>query len=247
MGELLEMVQDRDQMVAKLGRLALIDELTGLYNRRGWDENLPRELARANRERRPLYVALLDLDHFKNVNDSLGHQAGDKLLKDTAGIWSSQLRAHDLLARHGGEEFALQFIAWPLEAAMRLVERLRSSIPGPHTCSAGLALWDGEESQRELFARADLALLEAKHSGRDRMVIAPGHDVLSNGGEPDTPASEPERRAGPRDRRGGKRRARGAGAVEGEDENGGCRRGRQQRRRRLSRLSRAPDPSFPAT
>lgn len=200
MGELLELVQDRDQMVARLGRLALIDELTGLYNRRGWEENLPRELARANRERRPLYVALLDLDHFKDVNDSLGHQAGDKLLQDTSAIWSAQLRAHDLLARYGGEEFALQFIAWPAEAALRLVDRLRESVPGPNTCSAGLAQWDGQETPHDLFARADLALLEAKHSGRDRTIVAAPGTASGNG---DEPPGEGERPPRPRSRRGG--------------------------------------------
>ena len=194
MGELLELVQDRDQMVARLGRLALIDELTGLFNRRGWEENLPREMARASRERRPLYVALLDLDHFKEVNDTLGHQAGDKLLQDTAGFWSAQLRAHDLLARYGGEEFALQFIAWPAEAAVRLVDRLRESVPGPNTCSAGLAQWDGQESAHELFARADLALLEAKHSGRDRTVVA-AQGASGNGDEPPSEEGAPSRRA----------------------------------------------------
>jgi diguanylate cyclase (GGDEF)-like protein len=202
MGELLEIVQDREQMVQKLGRLALIDELTGLYNRRGWEENLPRELARASRERRPLYIALFDLDNFKSVNDTLGHPAGDKLLKDTAAVWSSQLRAHDLLARYGGEEFALQFIAWPQEAALRLVERLRRAVPSPQTCSAGLAQWNGQESAEELYARADLALLEAKHTGRDRTVVAAALDVMPNGaGGPEPPEPPPERRRGPAERR----------------------------------------------
>ncbi len=201
MGELLEIVQAREQMVAKLGRLALIDELTGLYNRRGWEESIPRELARASRERRPLYVALLDLDHFKDVNDTLGHQAGDKLLQDAAATWTGQLRAHDLLARYGGEEFALQFIAWPPEAALALVDRLREAVPGPNTCSAGLAQWDGQESPEELVARADLALLEAKHTGRNRTVVAPRSKATANGDEPDEgegsgPAPGPRRRPG---------------------------------------------------
>ena len=201
MGELLELVHDRDQMVAKLGRLALIDELTGLQNRRGWEEQLPREMARADREKRPLYVAVLDLDHFKRVNDAEGHPAGDRLLTETAAIWRGQLRPHDLLARYGGEEFALQFIAWPLEAAVRLVDRLRTVVPGSLTCSAGLAYWDGHESPHELLARADLALLEAKHAGRDRTVVAPRAEppATANGHQNDavddgngSTAAEPE-------------------------------------------------------
>jgi diguanylate cyclase (GGDEF)-like protein len=149
---------------------------------------------------------MLDLDNFKSVNDTLGHQAGDKLLQDTAALWSAQLRAHDLLARYGGEEFALQFIAWPDEAALRLVDRLRRSIPGGYTCSAGLAHWNGRESTEELFARADLALLEAKHAGRDRTIVAAPVEAMFNGGEPGEPPPEDgERRAG-RDRRRGSRR-----------------------------------------
>ena len=214
MGELLEMVQDRDQMVARLGRLALIDELTGLYNRRGWEENLPREMARASRERRPLYVALLDLDHFKEVNDTLGHQAGDKLLRDIAAVWSGQLRAHDLLSRYGGEEFALQFIAWPVEAAVGLVDRLREAVPGSHTCSAGLAQWNGQETADDLFARADLALLEAKHSGRDRAVLAAHDQPAGNGGEPGGDAGEE------RPRKRNRRAAPGEGGERAEDSGG---------------------------
>lgn len=181
MGRLLEVVHDHQQMVEELGRLAFLDELTGLYNRRGWEERLPRELARAERDRRPLYVALLDLDHFKAVNDTVGHPAGDRLLAETAAVWRTQLRPHDLLARYGGEEFALQFVAWPQEAAFRLVDRVRTAIPHPHTCSAGVAAWNGRESAGELMARADMALLEAKHAGRDRTIVAPRPDSLTDG------------------------------------------------------------------
>jgi diguanylate cyclase (GGDEF)-like protein len=191
MGELLELVQEREELVAKFARLALIDELTGLYNRRGWDERIPRELARAEREQRPLYVAVLDLDNFKTVNDALGHPAGDQLLSETASVWRAQLRPQDLLARYGGEEFALQFVAWPLEAAVKLVNRLRSATPRL-TCSAGVAAWDGREGPRELLARADLALLEAKHSGRDRTVVAPRPDVMAIPEVPEEP-KEPKK------------------------------------------------------
>jgi diguanylate cyclase (GGDEF)-like protein len=185
MGELLELVQERERAVENLSRLAFLDELTGLYNRRGWEERLPRELARAQREKRPLYVALLDLDDFKSVNDSMGHPAGDQLLAETAEVWRSQLRPHDLLARYGGEEFSLQFIAWPLEAAVAVVDRLRSTTPGPITSSAGVAAWDGQEAASELLARADLALLEAKHEGRNRTIVAPSPDTVAAGTEPE--------------------------------------------------------------
>ena len=199
MGELLELVQEREELVAKFARLALIDELTGLYNRRGWEERIPRELSRAEREQRPLYVAVLDLDHFKLVNDALGHPAGDQLLVETASVWRTQLRPQDLLARYGGEEFALQFVAWPLEAAVKLVNRLRAATPHPHTCSAGVAAWDGRESPQELVARADLALLEAKHSGRDRTVVAPRPEVMAIPEVPAVPENGPKPPRKPRE------------------------------------------------
>jgi diguanylate cyclase (GGDEF)-like protein len=179
---------------------ALHDPLTGLANRTLLRDRLQHALAR--RDRGATAALFVDLDNFKQVNDTLGHTAGDKLLKDTAAVWSSQLRAHDLLARYGGEEFALQFIAWPEEAAVRLVDRLRGAVPGPQTCSAGLAQWNGQEAAEELFARADLALLEAKHGGRDRTVTAAGPDAVFNGGEAhEGPEPPPERRRGPPERR----------------------------------------------
>lgn len=164
-------LSDRERLLGRLEQLALTDELTGLPNRRAWDQGLRRELARASRQEDPVCVALLDLDNFKSFNDERGHQAGDAALRQTADSWSARLRATDLLARYGGEEFALAFPAWPLGKAVAVVERLRTATPAGLTCSAGIAAWDGETPE-ELVGRADRALYEAKRGGRNRTVVA---------------------------------------------------------------------------
>ena len=164
---------ERADLLARLEAVARTDDLTGLANRRAWDEHLPRELARARREERPLCVAMLDLDHFKEYNDERGHQAGDRLLKQVASTWREMLRPSDLLARYGGEEFGLLLPHCPLERGLDVVERLRGHTIAGQTSSAGVAAWDGEEPADSLVSRADAALYEAKKRGRDRAVPAP--------------------------------------------------------------------------
>jgi diguanylate cyclase (GGDEF)-like protein/PAS domain S-box-containing protein len=163
---------ERADLLARLEAVARTDDLTGLANRRAWDEHLPRELSRAQREERPLCVAMLDLDHFKEYNDERGHQAGDRLLKEVAATWREMLRPSDLLARYGGEEFGLLLPHCPLDRGLEVVERLRTVTVAGQTCSAGVAAWDGEESPDLLVSRADGALYEAKKAGRDRAVPA---------------------------------------------------------------------------
>ena len=99
--------------LARLEEVARTDDLTGLLNRRAWEEQLPRELARYRRQSDPLCRAMLDLDFFKNYNDERGHQAGDRLLKQSAAAWETELRASDTLARYGGEEFTVALLAVP--------------------------------------------------------------------------------------------------------------------------------------
>jgi diguanylate cyclase (GGDEF)-like protein len=176
---------ERAQLLSRLEAVARTDDLTGLRNRRAWEEELPRELARAERDGGPLSVAMLDLDHFKRFNDRRGHQAGDRLLKQAASAWSGRLRVIDVLARYGGEEFALALPGCALDDALALVEGLRSATPGGQTCSAGVASWDGSEGPEELLGRADRALYSAKHAGRDRTVGA-GSDRADS-----LPANEP--------------------------------------------------------
>jgi diguanylate cyclase (GGDEF)-like protein len=159
--------------------MARTDALTGLPNRRAWDEALDRELARADRGDSPVCVALLDLDRFKEFNDLHGHPAGDTHLKEAASVWRGRLRNADLIARYGGEEFAVLLTETSVKQARKVVENLRSCVPREETVSAGLAQWDGAESGAELFARADHALYQAKHRGRDRTVDAGGAALMS--------------------------------------------------------------------
>ncbi|HET9103718.1 MAG TPA: GGDEF domain-containing protein [Solirubrobacteraceae bacterium] len=168
------------QRLALLGQLeakARTDDLTGLPNRRAWDEQILHELARAARATTPLSVAMLDLDHFKLYNDTHGHQAGDRLLKEVAGTWSGELRATSLLARYGGEEFALALPQCSADQALAIVERLRACVPYGQSCSAGVVTWDSSETAGELLGRADQALYHAKRSGRNQSRL--GRDVRS--------------------------------------------------------------------
>jgi diguanylate cyclase len=160
------------RLVSRLEGLARTDPLTGIPNRRVWDEEVPSELERARRSGSPLCVAMLDLDHFKLYNDHNGHQAGDRVLKEVAAAWRSAVRTTDLLARYGGEEFGLLLPACTLDDAIDVVQRMRVATPDEVTCSIGLASWDFRESAADLVRRADEALYDAKASGRDRFVTA---------------------------------------------------------------------------
>jgi diguanylate cyclase (GGDEF)-like protein/PAS domain S-box-containing protein len=176
-GGFISVLDERSELLGKLERLALTDELTGLPNRRAWQDILERELARARRDQAAPCVAMLDLDHFKRYNDAHGHQAGDGLLRDVAQTWKAQLRATDVLARYGGEEFALVVAAGPMTTTETVLARVRAATPAGQTCSAGVALFDGSESAEHLVGRADTALYEAKAQGRNRTVVAGSHNA----------------------------------------------------------------------
>jgi diguanylate cyclase (GGDEF)-like protein len=163
---------DRAELLGQLEHLARTDSLTGLPNRRHWEQELPRELARSGREQRPICVAMLDLDHFKQYNDRRGHQAGDRLLREAAASWRLALRPYDMLARYGGEEFSVILPGCTIEDALALVERLRAGTPEGESCSAGLAEWNGNEPAEALVGRADAALYRAKRAGRNRAFVA---------------------------------------------------------------------------
>jgi diguanylate cyclase (GGDEF)-like protein len=182
-GALLWLLVQVGALYREVGRLARTDGLTGVANRRAWDDELPRELARSARSGRQLCVALLDLDHFKAYNDRNGHQAGDRLLKEAAAAWQGKLRKTDLLARYGGEEFAVLLPDCGLENAMQIAEHLRIARPEV-TCSLGVADWDGREDATELVARADRALYAAKAAGRNRSFAAPGATAALTGPGP---------------------------------------------------------------
>jgi diguanylate cyclase (GGDEF)-like protein len=165
-----ELVLQRERLQEQLGAMARTDALTGLPNRRAWDEALERELAQANRSGAPVCVALLDLDHFKEFNDLNGHPAGDTHLKEAASMWRARLRSADMIARYGGEEFAVLLTATDAHQAQEVIETLRACVPSDETVSAGIAEWNGIESGTELLIRADRALYDAKRHGRNRTI-----------------------------------------------------------------------------
>lgn len=162
--------------------LARQDVLTGLPNRRHADEMLLYEERRAPREWRPTSVCIFDIDHFKRINDTYGHPAGDQVLRWLATHCQKLARGPDLLARWGGEEFILVMPQTPTEDALMVVERIRQAVAKPEvwaerpelqvTFSSGLATWAPGETMAETVARADAALYGAKHRGRNCTVVA---------------------------------------------------------------------------
>jgi diguanylate cyclase (GGDEF)-like protein/PAS domain S-box-containing protein len=165
---------ERQRLLERLRDLARTDPLTGLPNRRLWDERVIVELSRAQRYERPLCVAAIDLDRFKPYNDTHGHQAGDALLREATAAWRGALRGADLLSRWGGDEFALLLPDCDLPGAERIVSRLQAMTPGGEEgvgCSAGLVRWAPGESAESVIARADAALYAAKADGRDRVRV----------------------------------------------------------------------------
>ena len=170
MSGLVAQVQDQ---AAQLAALAHNDMLAGIPNRRAWELELPRDMARVRRHGGRLCVALLDLDHFKRFNDQHGHQGGDRLLKEATAAWRTRIRGSDLLARYGGEEFAVLLRDCAPSEAVGVLEDLRAVTPLGQTFSAGVAEWDGQERPERLVGRADVGLYEAKRAGRDRIVVTP--------------------------------------------------------------------------
>jgi diguanylate cyclase (GGDEF)-like protein len=158
----------RADLMDRLSNMAQTDPLTGLPNRRAWDASVKQAVAEGQR----VTIAMLDFDHFKEYNDTRGHPAGDRLLKQTAAMWLRMLRTGDLLARLGGEEFGLLLLDCDIESATDIIERLRTSIYGDQTCSVGFAQRAPHEQIELVMARADSALYEAKNSGRDRACIS---------------------------------------------------------------------------
>jgi diguanylate cyclase (GGDEF)-like protein len=155
-------IERRSEELRGLAGVALTDSLTGLGNRRGWDEQLSRELARARRSGEPLSVALLELDGFRAFNDSHGHQAADRLLVAVAAAWGSELRDVDVLCRWGGDEFAALLPNCPRDKADAVIARLAAATPHEQSCAAGAACWDGWETGDALLWRAAQVLYNAK-------------------------------------------------------------------------------------
>jgi diguanylate cyclase (GGDEF)-like protein len=166
------LVRHRDELVARVSAMALTDSLTGLPNRRAWEEELPRAIARAARWKNSVCVAIIDLDRFKDYNDASGHPRGDLLLKEGTAAWRDRLREVDFLARYGGEEFAVILPDCGLDEAREVIDRVRDATPHGQTSSSGIACWNGSEVPEDLVLRADLALYQAKRSGRNQTAQA---------------------------------------------------------------------------
>jgi diguanylate cyclase (GGDEF)-like protein len=190
-GWLLGRQQDRllrrnrvlEELVNQLRALSTTDPLTGIANRRALDDRLGAELARASRYGTPLALVMVDLDLFKDLNDRLGHQVGDAMLKEVGGILASERRLGDFVARYGGEEFVAVLPHADGAAAQGWAERVRSRIEAVAievggelarvTASFGVATATShDETSETLLAAADQALYEAKTRGRNRSVLA---------------------------------------------------------------------------
>jgi diguanylate cyclase (GGDEF)-like protein len=154
--------------------------VTGLANRRLFDETLTLELARADRQGSPLSLIVLDIDHFKSVNDTLGHRVGDEVLRQVGGALVALTKAHDLAARYGGDEFVVLLPGCPRSEVLGVAERVREAITQgvtrePITVSAGVATVPDDATDGDgLVALADGALYAAKRSGRDRTEVPSG-------------------------------------------------------------------------
>ncbi len=169
------------QLRYQLQRLSVRDGLTDLFNRRFFDQKVRDEASRASRQNYPLFLLMVDLDKFKDVNDTKGHQAGDKILKIVADTLLSSTRAHvDICFRHGGDEFAVLIPHATRQQAEAIAERIRTNLLGkgidPVTVSLGLSTFQHEEGQHldeavhQFIKRADDALYKAKELGGNQLV-----------------------------------------------------------------------------
>jgi diguanylate cyclase (GGDEF)-like protein len=177
---------------------SIIDSLTGLFNRRYLEQTLERECRRAVRAGRPLAVIMLDVDHFKKLNDAWGHEGGDAVLKELAAVLRANFRGEDIACRHGGEEFVLVLADATLESARHRAEQLRQIVEalpvsnhgrpmGGITVSLGVAaLPEHADTPDALVTAADKALYDAKHAGRNRVCCAPAPSAAAQSGVPVT-------------------------------------------------------------
>jgi len=178
-GKLRAMTVSLSARSETLQHAALTDGLTGMQNRRYFDDALKEYLEEFRRIEKPVGLMILDLDHFKQVNDTHGHDVGDEVLKAVAGCLRGMTRYHDVVARLGGEEFAVVTPNMDAELLARFAERIRKAIANMSvmsgnvrlkvTTSVGLAVWDRKESAEDFYRRADRQLYEAKRLGRNRV------------------------------------------------------------------------------
>ncbi|MBI3222650.1 MAG: GGDEF domain-containing protein [Nitrosomonadales bacterium] len=175
-------IKQLEQELTQVSELVREDQLTGALNRRGLDAAFENEATRADRQQAPLCVALLDIDNFKRLNDTLGHQAGDQALTHLCGVIKEALRPSDSVARYGGEEFVILLPGVSLAEAASAIERLQRELTKRFflhenervlvTFSAGVALRAPEEPQEDVIGRADRAMYKAKKTGKNRVIVA---------------------------------------------------------------------------
>jgi len=175
-------IKKLEQELAQVSELVREDQLTGALNRRGLDEAFEREAMRADRSQIPICVALLDIDNFKRLNDTLGHHAGDQALIHLSNVIRDALRPSDLVARYGGEEFIIVLPGVGIEEAVATIERLQRELTKKFflhendrilvTFSAGVAQRAPQEPQGNVIGRTDSAMYRAKHTGKNRVVVA---------------------------------------------------------------------------
>lgn len=182
---LMRIIRDQEKTILKLLALSTTDELTQIKNRRGVLEALDQEIARAERFDESFSILMIDIDHFKKVNDSLGHEGGDIVLKSVATTLSGRLRHEiDHFGRFGGEEFFIILPKTPLDSAMKVAEDVRKEIEKNAvaingssikvTVSIGVSQYDPTLTTGENLKRADKALYESKAGGRNRITKAGG-------------------------------------------------------------------------
>ncbi|HEX4672964.1 MAG TPA: PAS domain S-box protein [Solirubrobacteraceae bacterium] len=186
-----------ETQAARLAVIAATDQLTGLSTRRSWDVTIADRTSRPGQGLERFGIALIDLDALKEINDTHGHHAGDQALVAMASALRTVVRDEDLVARIGGDEFAILIPMISAEAMLALTERMLDALPEKLSASAGVASWDGSESPTELERRADLALYAAKHAGKGRACLAaaqPGGEVAVSA--PDATQQAAQRGAG---------------------------------------------------
>ena len=173
---IVEDYSEKKAMEEEIRRLSVTDKLTQLYNRLKIDEVLEMELDRARRTKWPFGVILLDIDHFKHVNDNFGHQIGDKTLYDLSRLMEKNVREIDIVGRWGGEEFIIIAPKTDIEGTTILAEKLRKKIEQYNfdkidglTCSFGVAIWEEDEDPATVISRVDKALYKAKEEGRNQV------------------------------------------------------------------------------
>jgi len=178
-GKLRAMTESLSARSQTLEHAALTDGLTGMQNRRFFDDALREYLEEFRKIDKPVGLMILDLDHFKAVNDTHGHDVGDQVLKAVANCLKDMTRYHDVVARLGGEEFAVVAPNMNEDMLMKLADRIRKAIAGltilagnvrlKVTTSVGLAVWDRKETADQFYRRADANLYQAKRTGRNRI------------------------------------------------------------------------------